>query len=195
MQFKGGFGRQKELSDHQQQMIIVCEMVSLSYKLKHSTYVEIWVIVAILILLFIDREKLENDSYKACRVELTKMITTAEVREDVLDKILKLPDSKGSQVELFQVVRDYLLKDIQSVCPVEMLRPLRNHKEVKSLFKSVSGEVCKEVKAVKSMCWIISDEATIQIYFFEKGSQMFWALTLVLYAFYSNLTMLSYKSV
>ena len=101
---------------------------------------------------FIDREKFENDSYKACRVELTKMIATAEVREDVLDKILKLPDSKGPQVELFQVVRDYLLKDIQSVCPVEMLRPLRNHKEVKSLFESVSGEVCKEVKAVKSMC-------------------------------------------
>ena len=80
------------------------------------------------------------------------MITTAEMREDVLDKILKLPDSKSSQVELFQVVRDYLLKEIRSVCPVEMLRPLRNHKEVKSLFDSVSGEVCKEVRGVKSMC-------------------------------------------
>ena len=76
------------------------------------------------------------------------MITTAEVREEVLDNILKLPDAKNSQVELFQVVRDYLLEDIQSVCPVEMLRPLRNHKEVKSLFESVVTEVSKEVKAV-----------------------------------------------
>ena len=76
------------------------------------------------------------------------MITTAEVREEVLDNILKLPDAKNSQVELFQVVRDYLLKDIQRVCPVEMLRPLRNHEEVMSLFESVSEEVSKEVKAV-----------------------------------------------
>ena len=81
------------------------------------------------------------------------MITTTEVREDVLDNILKLPDPKSSLVEVFHLVRDYLLKDIQSVCPVEMLRPLGNHKEVKSLFESVSREVCKEVKAVTIMCY------------------------------------------
>ena len=112
---------------------------------------DIWVIDAF--CLFIDQEKLasDNDSYKACRVELTKMIATAEVREDVLDNILKLPDAKNPQVELFQVVREYLLEEIRSVCPVEMLRPLKNHKEVKFLFESVSQEVCKEVRSVKDM--------------------------------------------
>lgn len=79
------------------------------------------------------------------------MIATAEVREDVLDNILKLPDAKNPQVELFQVVRQYLLEEIRSVCPVEMLRPLKNHKEVKFLFESVSQEVCKEVRTVKDM--------------------------------------------
>ena len=79
------------------------------------------------------------------------MIATAEVREVVLDNILKFPDAKNPQVELFQVVREYLLEEIRSVCPVEMLRPLQNHKEVKFLFESVSQEVCKEVKTVKDM--------------------------------------------
>ena len=89
----------------------------------------------------------DTDHYKACRVKLTKMIATEEVKEDILDEILQLPDAKSPQLHFYPIVRDHLLKEIQKDCPVDLLRP-RNHKIIRDLFDSVSSKLSKEVKVL-----------------------------------------------
>ena len=73
------------------------------------------------------------------------MIATEEVKEDLLDEILQLPDAKCRQQQFYPTVRDHLLEHVHSDCPVGLLKP-QNHKEIKSLFDSVAKEPSKEVK-------------------------------------------------
>lgn len=87
----------------------------------------------------------DSDYYKA---KLTEMIATEEVKEDVLDEILQLPDAKRPQEQFYLTVRDHLLKHIRSHCPINLLKP-RKHKEIRHLFDSVSEKLSKEVKYCK----------------------------------------------
>ena len=98
-------------------------------------------------ILITDEELAANDSdhYNACKVKLTKMIATEEVKEDILDEILQLQDAKSPQQQFYSTVRDHLLKDVRNDCPVDLLRP-RNHKVIRGLFDSVSTKLSKEVK-------------------------------------------------
>jgi len=118
----------------------------------------------------------DSDYYKA---KLTEMIATEEVKEDVLDEILQLPDAKCPEKQFYLTVRDHLLKHIRSHCPINLLKP-RKHKEIRHLFDSVSEKLSKEVK----YCKVLSGQ-------YRK---LYWYITLLMFLCFTMQTTLELLS-